>query len=294
MNCSDIQSHLEAYALDALDSYHRSQVEEHLSVCGECRRALASFQNVVGELPQALNQISPLRPPPSLKAKIMRAAQTDQQARVIQEAFAPRASAATVLTRRRFNSRVGAISLALASLLVVLLVGGWVLIQQQMRQAFLREQAALTELDSLQEHQQELFRLASSQTRHELVLNAAGENSNVTGKVLLESNKPTVLFTAHNLPPLGLGERYFLWTVNRGAIQLVGQFNPDRDGFAMVVFWADRDDPILKQIFVTRQASSKLLPSSEHILEWKASPNYSPEEYQNLLSPLPTVIAPAR
>ena len=35
----------------------------------------------------------------------------------------------------------------------------------------------------------------------------------------------------------------------------------------MIVFMADREDPVLKEVFVTRQLMSKLLPSTDRILE---------------------------
>lgn len=296
MNCSEIKPHLEAFALGALDPYHRTQVELHLQTCAACRHTLASFREVVGELPHALSRVSSLRTPSHLKNKIMQAAQADVQARVIQETFAPHAAPPAPFARRGswlLNPRVWVFSLVTSTLLIVLLLGISYVSNLQTRQALSREQAALDQLVNLQANQQQAFLLASSQARHEIVLGAPDNASPAYGKVTLEMNKPTVLFTAYNLPPPGLNQRYFLWTVNKGAFQLAGQFTPNEDGFAMVVFMADREDPVLKQVFVTRQPISKLLPSSDRVLVWKADPN---DLSENLLSifPSPTVVRPTK
>ena len=298
MNCFECKPHLEAYALGALDPYHRVRVEEHLQTCAECRHTLASFHEVVGELPHTLSNASPLRPPPSLKNQIMQAAAADlharEQARAIQATFAPRAATPAPIARRGrwlLNPRVWMVSLGTSIALIFALL---YVTSVEMHQARSRELAAQTELKNLQQSQQDVVALASSETKYEIVLRAPDANSDAFGKVALEVNKPTVLFTAYHLPELALGETYFLWTVNRGAIQLVGQFTPNHDGFAVVVFLADREDPVLKQVFVTRQLSSKLLPSNEHILEWKASPNDSSEDLTNPNFARPTVVRPTQ
>ncbi len=300
MNCSECKPHLEAYALGALDPYHRVRVEAHLQSCAECRHTLASFRKVVGELPHVLGNASPLRPPPSLKHQIMQAAQADlkarEQARAIQETFAPRAERVAPIARRGpwlLNPRLWMVSLASSIILIFVLLGTSYLSNLELQRARSSELAAQAQLNNLQQSQRELVALASSESKYELVLRAADGNSNAYGKVTLEANKPTVLFTAYHLPQLGLNEHYFLWTVNRGAIHLVGQFTPNQDGFAVVVFMADREDPVLKQVFVTRQLSSKLLPSNEHVLEWKASPNDSAEDFTNPSVARPTTVRPS-
>lgn len=302
MNCSEIIPNLEAYALGALDPYTCARVETHLRTCASCRHALASFREIVGELPQVLGSVSPLTPPLSLKKQIMQAAMTDaqtrEQARAIQETFSPRAQSAAPVARRGhwlLNPRVWMITLASSLLVIILLLGLSFMSNFQMQQALSREQLALQQLGSLQASQQQAFALTASTTKQEIALTATDATSHASGKVTLEPNNPTVLFTASNLPQTGLDERYFLWTVNKGTIQLVGQFTPNQDGFAMLVFMADREDPVLKEIFVTRQVTSRLLPSTERVLSWKARPNDLSEQYSSSsASPRPTVIRPAQ
>lgn len=64
MNCSEIRPQLEAYALDVLDPRTRAQVAAHLETCVMCRREAEALRDAAAELPMALAQVSPLRPPP--------------------------------------------------------------------------------------------------------------------------------------------------------------------------------------------------------------------------------------
>src|SRR3990167_6984156 len=104
MNCSEIRPQLEAYALDALDSFTRAHVEKHMALCEECRATVASLRSVAGELPFALANVSPLRPPPSLRNQLMAAAQQQvhahAQTTAIKQTFAPRAEAPAPTARR--------------------------------------------------------------------------------------------------------------------------------------------------------------------------------------------------
>lgn len=298
MNCSEIRNHLEAYALGALDVYTRAQVDAHLESCSACRETLSNLYQVVGELPNALTAASPLRPPAALKYKLMQAAQADIQARAIQETFAPRAvPLAPQLGRaRRLSSpRVLIGSFATALIAVVLLLGVSYVMTQQIQQARVREQQALAQANNLLRANQSAIQVISSLNKQDLVLHSPDPTSRAIGKVQLDPSKPTVLLTAENLPAPALGESYFVWTTNKGTIQRVGQFIPNENGFAMVVFMTDRDDPVLKEIYVTLQSTTKLFPSGNHVLQWTADPSDSSQEFNSTSTyPHPTVIRAGR
>ncbi len=298
MNCSEMSLHLEAYALGALEPFYRARVEKHLATCTACRTKLASLQQVVGELPHALGNTSPLRPPAALKNKIMQAAQADLQVRAIQETFAPRAAPPAPLARRGrwlVNPRVWMVSLSVAIFVIVVLVGVSYLSTQAMQQALAREQSVVAELNSVRQNAQVAEQVKASVLKQNIILAPNDPTSNATGKVELIPNQPTLLFTASNLPKLGLNERYFLWTINKGSIQLAAQFTASDNGYAQVVIFADRDDPVLKEIFLTRQPIDKILPSNDRILTWRANPNDTADEFNpNNILPYPTVISPNR
>jgi anti-sigma-K factor RskA len=68
MERTEIHDLSAAYALDALDTGDRAAFEEHLAHCEECRAAVASYQDVAGEL--AYDTEAP-PPPPALRERIL-------------------------------------------------------------------------------------------------------------------------------------------------------------------------------------------------------------------------------
>ncbi|HWB55373.1 MAG TPA: anti-sigma factor [Gaiellaceae bacterium] len=68
MERAEIHDLSAAYALDALDADERVAFEEHLAHCGECRSAVASFQDAAAEL--AYDAEAP-PPPPALRERIL-------------------------------------------------------------------------------------------------------------------------------------------------------------------------------------------------------------------------------
>lgn len=298
MSCVEIRPHLEAYALDALEAYHRARVEKHLETCITCRAAAAALREVVGELPLALNSAAPLALPPALKSQVLRAAQTDAEARAqalaVQHTFAARADAPARRDTWLLKPRGLALTLS-AALVVLLLMAGWIWVSNlQMQRALENARAAQDRIHALQQQQAMAIPVLNSQAARELVLTPPDDSSAAFGKIIFDPMKPTVVFLAYKLPPLTAGYTYALWTVDRGMMQSRGFFVPNRDGFAMLVFLADRNDPVLKQVLVTRQRAAELLPSTERVLMWRADPNDITQELFDSLYPRPTTVMPGR
>lgn len=298
MNCADVKPNLEAYALDGLDSLTRARVERHLERCATCRGTVAELRNAAGELPYALGQASPLRPPAALKMQVMQAAQADAQARAIRQTFGPRGAPPVPIGRRGhwlLNPRMWMISLGAAMVAIVLLAASFLTTNRNMQEALSNEQAARQQITALQAQQELAVPVLNSLTTQEIVLRPTDAASRAYGKVLVEPNKPTVVFVAYNLPAPASGEKYVIWTTTKGLTQAEGYFAPNANGFAMVVFQADRSDPILKEVLVTRQPVSKIYPSSERVLVWRADPSDAADEITyGSLFPQPTVITPSR
>lgn len=298
MNCSDVTPQLEAYALGALDARTRADVAAHLEMCAACRQRADALRGAAQELPLALAQVSPLRPPPALKAHLLRAVAAEESARAqalaLSQAFAPRAEIPAPVARRGrwlLNPRVWMISLGTAMLVIVILFGWTLMSNWQMQQALLHAQAAQNKVDELQAQQALAVPVLNSPAAQTIVLTAPDNASKTLGKVMLDPTKPTVVFIGYNLPPLPADSEYVLWSIDRGTMQMRGAFAPNRDGFAMVVFLADRSDPLLKEILVTRQMKTDLVPSTERILVWRANPNDLSEDFTNSgIYPRPTVI----
>src|SRR5262245_19189051 len=129
MNCAELKSNLEAYALDALEPRTKLQVERHLKTCKQCRRTVEEFQSVVGALPSALNSASPMQPPALLQRQLMRSVQAEVQAHALHDALAPHASrpplpSATKANRARpaIQPRVAALSFGFLIVIIAVLL----------------------------------------------------------------------------------------------------------------------------------------------------------------------------
>jgi anti-sigma factor RsiW len=295
MKCSEIRPNLEAYVLDALDPLNRARVENHLLRCNACRLTLQDLRKVVGELPQAVGRASDFRPPSALKDRLMQSVQAEVQAHSIRDAFAPKATAPPARGRWAMGPRLVMGGIAVAAVLMLALLSWSVSTNQRMQQAISDEQATRQQIDALRQQQELAIPVFNSLSTQEIVLNSPDSNSTAYGKVLVEPYKPTIVFVAYNLPPAPIGEKYHLWTINRGVMELVGEFTPNDRGFAMVVFVADRTDPVLKEILVTRQSPASIYPSSNRVLVWRADPNDLSEDLSfNSLFPRPTVTETGR
>lgn len=302
MNCSEIRLQLEAYALGALDPHSCAQVAAHLETCPACRQDADALREVAAGLPLALSQISPLRPSPALKEELMRAVQAEEnayaQTTALRQVFAPHAEIAAPVARRGrwlLNPRIWMFSLGAAMVVIVVLFAWTVTSNRQMQQAILNAQAAQQKVDQLQAEQALAVPVLNSLTAQEIVLTSSDRASAALGKVVLDRNKPTVVFIGYNLPQLPADYEFVLWSIDRGTMQARGSFTPNREGFAMVVFLADRDDPLLKEILVTRQLKNDLVPSTERVLTWRADPNDLSDDFStSFFLPRPTVVRPGQ
>lgn len=297
MNCSEIRPNLEAYALDALDPSMRAEVDAHLKKCAACRRRAESLRAAASELPRALGAASPLRPPAALKTKLMQAAQADIQAHAVRETFAPRAGRPAPARRGfwLFQPRLRVAAVGLLGIAIIALFLWTVSANARMQEALSNEQSALAQMDALKKQQELALPVLNSLNAQAIALEPTELLPDAVGKVLLEPNNPTIVFVGNHLPIPPRGQEYVLWTTTKGVMQPVGHFVPNEHGFALVAFRADRDDPVLKEIFVTRQPASQLLPSVERVLVWKSDPSdFSGEITIGSIYPNPSVTPPRR
>ncbi len=268
MNCAEIKPDLEAFALGTLDRYHAARVEKHLQTCAACRHDLASFREVVGELPHTLNLASPLRPPASLKERVMRAAESDlrarEQVRTMQQTFNSPKTPSPQRKNRAWlaGSRLTLLALGLSTLVIIALVVYAFRSNARLERALDSELGAREQLVE-QGHQV----LNTLQDPHAVYLLATADDSKAYGKLLFDPNRRDVVFFAYNLPQPGLSRRYILWTRNKGYMQRVAQFTPDADGKAMASFKVD-SSLVLKEVYVTEQLPSYPLPVDPKILHW--------------------------
>jgi len=290
MNCVETTPHLEAYALDTLDLATRAQVDQHLQTCPECRRRVAVLREVVGELPYALGSASPLRPPPALKTKLMQAAQADLQSAAIRDTFGRRAAYPAPARKQGWlNPRLWRLSLAASALLIVALLLLNLTSAFRMQQAISGQQAAQKQIDDMNAQAAQAIPVLNSIDSRVIPLEPTDLAPSATGKVIVSGQDNKLVFVAYNLPQLPLGASYVLWTITKGVVQPVRQFTPGQNGFAFVVFNVDRNDPLLKEIFVTRQTDAPIFPSPDRVLVWRSDPNDSSDDFTfGALFPRPT------
>jgi hypothetical protein len=268
MNCSEIKPDLEAFALGTLDRYNAARVEKHLQSCAACRHDLASFREVVGEIPHTLSIVSPLRPPASLKERVMRAAESDlrarEQVRTMQDTFTPHAAQPAARTRRKWYLNPGLSFIALAiSVFVIAGLVYWAVNANARLQQALDSELGVREQFVEQGHQI----LNTLEDPHSVYLYPTDPDSKAYGKLLFDANTRDVVFLAYNMPQPALSRRYILWTRNKGYMQRVAQFTPDVKGMAMANFKVD-SNLVLKEVYVTEQLPTYPLPSEPKILRW--------------------------
>ena len=228
MDHSDVRAGLEAYALGALEPDEAEVVREHLVRCDECRAELASFERVTDALPSALAAASPLRIHRSLQRRIVAGARARPARRQLPGAWLLPAVA------------VLAIVLSLASGLYALSL------RQQLAQG-----RAQTRLSRPDQHRV-LEVLDSTTTTRCLLRSVDPDHPDAYGKLWTRGDDADVVVMVGRLPQPGPGQQYVLTlTTMDGRTVSPGRLLVDSDGFAMLLFAADRKGPAYQSAVVS-------------------------------------------
>jgi anti-sigma-K factor RskA len=118
---SDIHALSGAYAVDALDDSERSEFEEHLAECAECRAEVASFRETAVKLAEQESALPPASLRDSVLADIsqVRPLPPESPARQVEPAADSKSTPIEVVRRRR----LGRMLVAAAAAVVLLAVG---------------------------------------------------------------------------------------------------------------------------------------------------------------------------
>jgi hypothetical protein len=237
MDHSDVRVRLEAYALGALESDEAEAVREHVARCPDCAVELAAFERVADGLPEALAAASPLRIHRSLQRRIVARVQGRPGRRLLPVPWLLPAVA------------VLAIVLFLASSLYALslrqqLAEGQVLRQQSLEKV----QARLSQPDQYRV----LEVLDSTSTTRRLLRSVDPDHPDAYGKLWTRGDDADVVVMVNRLPQPGPGQRYVLTLTSAdGRTVSPGQLAVDPDGFAMLLFAADRRGPTYRSAVVS-------------------------------------------
>ena len=237
MDHAEARDQLAACALGALELGEADAVREHLTRCAECRAELATFEHVTHELTSALAVASPLRVHPSLRRRIV--------------AGVRRRSARRLLPRPWLLPAVAALAIVLflASSLYALSL------RQQLAQGELLRQQSLDKVRTRlsQPDQYRVLEVLDSTTTTRRVLRSVDpDHPAAYGKLWTRGDDADVVIMVNRLPQPGPGQKYVLTlTTADGRTVSPGELRVDRDGFAMLVFAADRRGPAYQSVVVS-------------------------------------------
>lgn len=251
MEHAELREGLEAYALGALDAEEAEAVAVHLLSCPDCRAELTAYRRVADGLPSALGSASPLRAHPSLKQRLLAGVQTPK-------------------TRRRAPLSLLSAAAAAVALLVVAGTALWSLhIQQELNRSELvrSEQLAMLKTTLSPADQLRVIELIDSNTRVKRVLKAVDPSSassgHAYGRLYSRTDGDDVVVMVNLLPQPPPGQRYELLLTSDGRTTDAGTLKLDQDGFALLLFKAERKGP-------TYQRAVVMLGDSP-VLQWEGS-----------------------
>jgi hypothetical protein len=254
-NCERIRELLAAHALGALDSGELAAVEDHLERCPACRELAREHQEAAHVLPSALAAASPLELPRPLKEKVLEHIGARERT-PRRELTAPR--------RRwwRVGTAFAAVTLAVAALFVA-----W---DARLDDARSQERELRARLAKLEGLQPTVLEVVDSRHTVRRVLLPPDERSQsrAYGKVFTRTDLPDVVAMANRLPQPGAGQAYHLWVTTADRARLVGVMPLDRQGFALLVFKADRPGPRYGNVRVLLQRKGATRPSGTPVLVW--------------------------
>jgi Anti-sigma-K factor rskA/Putative zinc-finger len=253
-NCERIRELLAAHALGALDGDELAAVEEHLERCPACRELARKQHEAAHALPSALAAASSLDLPSPLKRQVLDHIGAGERM--------PREPTAS---RRRWwqaGAAFAAVTLVVATLFVA-----W---DARLDDARSQERELRARLAKIEGLQPTVLEVVDSRHTVRRVLLPPDERSDsrAYGKVFTRTDLPDVVAMANRLPQPGAGQAYQLWVTTAGDRRLVGVMPLDRQGFALLVFKADRPGPRYANVQVLLQAKGATRPNGKPVLVW--------------------------
>lgn len=281
MDCQQITDQLEAYALGALDPDEAARVEAHLAGCPGCRRLAAEYRDIANALPLALAAAVPLRPPPSVRDRVLGALETAAPTTPVLpkplhtvggEPLVPGGrshearrwlppTAWPALSRRRLRM-LG----ALAAVLALALSLAW---SARLSVTLAQERALRAEYADLVGQQEVVLEVVDSpKTIKALLRPPPGSSSTAYGKLYTRPDLPHVVAMAARLPQPPEGHAYHLWLTRQGQTALAGVLAVNNQGFGLLVFDADSNGPVYEAARLTRQPEGATAPTEPPVIQW--------------------------
>jgi hypothetical protein len=264
MKCEQIRELLEAYAVGALDTETHAIVEKHLAECADCRALADEYIEIINWLPEALAAASPLRPPDSIKIRLLQRIEESMASAQTNNVPARQGSLSRVRALYRRFQPIG----SAAAIALLILSFAWII---HLNTALAREQGLRENL----EHQTELiFEVVDSDQTTRRFLRATDQALSFPdaappyGKVFTRADLPYVVSMTGRLPAPPAGQVYNLWLFREGRSELAGSMMPDDAGFGSLLYQASENGPNYDSAQLILQAEDSRTPAGVPVLVW--------------------------
>jgi hypothetical protein len=253
MDCKVVEEQIEAYAVGALDQAEASEIAAHLAGCPSCRRQARSYDSAVAALPDALAAASPLRAHPAVKDRIMRRIETTPPGGRRRQWIWP--------------------AVAAVAGLALLISTGW---GYRTSEQLTHERGVNAELQAKLEarvpskDQLTVFEIVDSPSTTKLSMRST-DGSGAYGKIFTKADASDVVVMVNRLSQPQPGQTYLLWLTSSGNTRLAGRLDVDSDGFAYLIYRADRKGPTYQSAVVTLQSPNDKTPSSMALLLYQST-----------------------
>lgn len=273
MTCDEVREQLEAYVLDALDAEERAAVEAHLPTCPECQSLVQDYLETAHALSLALATAAPLEPPAALKDRVLKSVK-DRQTDAPRLPYSPTPlppSAPAPPPARPVWTRWRTWGLAAAVILLLALLG----ISAQLSIALAQERALRAEFANLVDQQEVVLEVIDSPKVVRRLLRTPAPTGNPLppyGKVYTHPDFKHVVAMSARMPQPPAGQAYHLWLTLDGKQTLAGVMGVNDQGFALLVFDADRNGAAYESAVITLQPLGSTTPQALPFLVWQATP----------------------
>jgi anti-sigma-K factor RskA len=254
-SCDQCEELLPDYLLRASEPAALSTVTEHLSTCERCSAQLASYETVLGQVGQVVQQHEP---PAELWSRLLAAA--------LEEPVLPTTASESGRRRRQPTWRPRwAFLLTAANVVLCLSVGWWT--WQVQREAALVHQR-WQDVQHQLALQRQAFTLITAPEARPVPLRSDKADSRARGLLLLKPDDPHAVLIVQDLPPLPQDRAYQLWLVwgdrqrDNG-----GVFRVDEQGFGLVYITAPQPFTTYQRVGITEEpAGGSPGPTSPRVI----------------------------
>lgn len=238
MDCSDVEEIVVPYLRGALDDNEAATLEEHISACRDCSRAMA--EEMVADLARAVPQVDP---PRGVRERLFTRVESRRPRK---RGESVRLSKLAGRLGKRATWRL-AVSAATALAVILLATGVWFndrlgdisrdaeQLSGELALARERESEVMTAVEEHRAATYELIRMSSTPGASVSTLLGTGPWSTARGVVMVSYTSNRGLLLVADLPALPPDRIYQVWLIRDGAKYNAGWFTVDPLGYGQTI-----------------------------------------------------------